>query len=439
MQGTEKKQKSIHHREIISEIIGKKNFNRIKKIQLSNNRIIETPIVWYGLSIVESISFQLEVFKKCKINAILSNAYDLLVQDKKKKRHDIIKKLQEVGLFHKMDSGGFQLMKYTMNHKKIPVELTPESVYNIQKKIGCDVAVQLDCPFSPFLTGFERNELNHKTFLNFKELLSYNKNQSENITIMPVVHGYSTQEIESCVLKIEKILGEIKIIGIGSLVPMVKSIKGTNLIGGKWTFIEMLIYLRKRLPNTIIHAFGIGGTMSYLAFYCGIDSLDSNGWIQKAAYGVIQLPGISDRFITKKAHGRPYLKDGRIYKRNGKKFILNEKKIFLNCKCPICEPYSNYLDKDKAWMEKVKIFETEGSEGRKIRSIHNVYVFEQELKLIKKAIKSDKLDEFIEARLIKSNYYELYKYAKCLKEGDSKKAEHIRGYKEKFKKIDDFF
>ena len=285
--------------------------NHIGILKLPNNREIQTPVIWYGLSVVESVDFQLEVFEKAKVEAFLSNVYDLTVQDKKKKRDKLIEILTEKGLAHKMDSGGFQLMKYRIMGKKIPVEFNQELVFKKQCDVGCDIAVQLDVPLSPFLNKKEQKAAVDQTIKNFKEILELNRKQEKPLNIMPVVHGYTEKMIDYCVSKYEEILGDIPIIGIGSLVPMVKSIKGTDKIGGKWTFVKNLIYLRKRLPNTMIHAFGIGGTMSYLAFYCGIDSLDSNGWIQKAAYGVIQLPGVSDRFLKKKEHGRPYLIEKR--------------------------------------------------------------------------------------------------------------------------------
>ncbi len=99
--------------------------------------------------------------------------------------------------------------------------------------------------------------------------------------------------------KLEDILGELpKLLGVGSLVPLVKSMKGSKKNGIE-SFLYTLITLRRMLPDSFIHAFGIGGTMAYLAVLAGIDSYESNGWIQKAAFGVIQLPGISDRFLRK--------------------------------------------------------------------------------------------------------------------------------------------
>lgn len=370
-------------------------FNHLGKIFLPDGKIIETPIIWYGLSVVESVDFQIEVFEKTGINAILSNVYDLLVQDKKARRRELIEHFQLKGFHHKMDSGGFQLMKYELMAKKIPIKLTPELVYETQTQYGCDLAIQLDVPLSPNLTKAEIKQNLDKSISNYIKVLEINEKTSNSLNIMPVVHGYSDSMIEYCVEQIEEVLGNIPIIGIGSLVPLVKRIEGTRKLGGRWKFIDNLIFLRKRLPKSMIHAFGIGGTMSYLAFYCGVDSLDSNGWIQKSAFGVIQLPGISDRFIVKKSHNRPYLQKRREYSRNGKKRIIYEKKLFMECKCPVCIKYHEYKDEKNAWKEKIKLFDDSGQDGRKIRAIHNVSLFNNELKLIRESIKIKKLDKFI--------------------------------------------
>ncbi|MHA1340263.1 MAG: tRNA-guanine transglycosylase [Promethearchaeota archaeon] len=411
----------------------KDKFNCIGYLEFNNKKKLETPIIWYGLSVIESVDFQLNVFKKSGVKAFLSNAFDLKHQDKQNKRKKLIKELKARNLFHKMDSGGFQLMKSKMKKSKNKIKLDPETVLYIQKEFGCDIAVQLDIPLPPMIESNEEKKLIDLTISNFIKAKELNEKMGNPLNIMPVIHGRNIKSIDYCIEKLKEQLNSIPIVGIGSLVPMIKSMKGSGKTGGKWRFIELLTYLRKKLPNSMIHAFGVGGTMSYLAFYCGIDSLDSNGWIQKSAYGVIQLPGIPDRFLTKKSHNRPYLIENRKYKKYGKIKTLNEIKTFMNCKCPICSNYSStkYKDQKLAFKEKVKLFEQEGQIGRLTRSIHNVYTFNSELEKIKINIKNNTLDNFIEDRLFTSNYYNLFLYAKFLKKGDLKSANKVKNKKNK--------
>jgi len=96
----------------------------------------------------------------------------------------------------------------------------------------------------------------------------------------------------------------------------------------------MLIYIRQKLPDAFLHVFGTGGTMAYLITFCGADSFDYVGWVKKAGYGVIQLPGVSDRFISERE----------------KRKTLNEeeKKKLLECSCPACREYlTDLFQKEK--------------------------------------------------------------------------------------------
>ena len=78
-----------------------------------------------------------------------------------------------------------------------------------------------------------------------------------DFTILPVIHTVSDDLdlLKYGLNKIEDILGESpELIGIGSLVPLVKTMKGSKKNGIE-SFIYALITLRKMLPNSFIHAF----------------------------------------------------------------------------------------------------------------------------------------------------------------------------------------
>ena len=199
-------------------------------------------------------------------------------------------------------------------------------------------------------------------------------------------------------LDIDPYFEEAKSFRDWGLVPMVKAIKNSGQTGGKKNFIKLLIHLRKKLPNTFIHAFGIGGTMAYLAFLCGVDNIDSNGWILKASRGVIQLLGVSDRFLQKKPHNRPHLFSAR--KIRGTNKILNEIDLFMRCKCPIClEYHENGKWKKSDWIKKCNDFDQYTKESRMKRVIHNLWLYQNELKLMREAIKHKNMIPFIEKRL----------------------------------------
>ena len=121
------------------------HLSRVGYIKLKNGKKIETPINWIGLSVAESSDFQFNTFKEAGVTSFLSNAYDLKYQDKKGIRDTLIHRLVDEGLNHKIDSGGFQLMKQEIAGKQ-KFELTPEIAYNVQKNTPCDIGVILDHP-----------------------------------------------------------------------------------------------------------------------------------------------------------------------------------------------------------------------------------------------------------------------------------------------------
>ena len=382
------------------------NLSRTGVITLKNKKKIETPINWIGLSIAESVDFQYNAFKEAKITNFMSNVYDLKFQDKKGIRDKLITKLINSGLHHKIDSGGFQIMKQEILGKK-NTNLTPEIAYEIQSNLSCDIGVVLDVPIGTSNDIKANYKKIDKTIQNFEKLLKIYDTEVDTFLILPVVHGHSSEMLDYAINNIQNIIGEIpKALGIGSLVPMVKSIRNSGQTGGKKNFINLLIHLRRKLPNTFIHAFGIGGTMAYLAFLCGVDSIDSTGWILKASRGAIQLPGISDRFLQKKPHNRPYLVSNR--KIRGTKREINEVDLFMKCKCPVCSDYTidgKWTKKD--WYKKRGDFDQYNEESRMKRVIHNLWLYQNELNLIKKSIRKNNLKSFIGKRLENSIYKNL--------------------------------
>ena len=388
------------------------------KIRFQNKKSIQTPLCWFGLSIIESKEFQLKVFKKSKIEAYLSNAYDLCYIDKKNNRKSLIEELQNLNLSHKMDSGGFQLMKAEMKGIGNKFPLNQKTVLDKQLEVGCDCGVQLDFPFGPDLSKTQKLKRLKSTLKNLEALVKLIDHYGVHFSILPVIHTVSNdlELLEYGVQEITNILGEFpKIIGIGSLVPLVKSVRGSKKNG-----IESLIYsltaLRKILPKSFIHAFGIGGTMAYLAILCGVDSYDSNGWIQKSAYGVIQLPGISDRFLRKETHNRPYLIKNR--KQRNCENPINEIDIFMKCNCAACLPFYKKNWKDSDWKNKQKAFIGRDYNSKLLRAIHNVSLYQSEILRIREALREDNLLDFIKNRLKFSIYFKYIKFIELLHNKD---------------------
>lgn len=210
---------------------------------------------------------------------------------------------------------------------------------------------------------------------------------------MPVVHGYTLNELKKSCQQIRNIVGEPALIGIGSLVPLIKaSYLGNGFLyrrsngenGDHITFIaDALKLVREEFPNSFMHVFGVGGiTTALLMFALGADSVDSVAWRLKAGYGAIQLPGISDRFLSP----RPESKKSRP--------VLSEKeeKTLAHCDCPICINYR------KIGWQKRRL-----DNSFKSRAIHNGWIFLKEVVAFRDEIFKGKGYHFIVERLSKQH------------------------------------
>ncbi len=325
------------------------------------------------MSVVESFEFHKEALLNNKISGFIVSAFDLKIRDTHSIRRAIINELSEKNdIPFKVDSGGFQ--NFTRN-----ANLQPEEIFEIQKSTNCDIAVQLDCPLAPGMSPCAQKESIDKSSRYLEKFLDLNANK---MSILPTIHGLTKEVLDYSVQKLQDQIGhEIPAIGIGSLVPLNMTKAGSALVGGKTALIKLLLHVRQKLPDAFLHILGIGGTMGNIALFCGADSIDFMGWVQKAGYGVIQLSGVSDRYPIKKNRRRAL--DQR------------EKFQFLECLCPACKNHC------------LEEFDGKGEYSRLLRAIHNVYVYQQDMLRIKRFINENMLKDFVFDRLKSSSLHSI--------------------------------
>jgi queuine/archaeosine tRNA-ribosyltransferase len=83
---------------------------------------------------------------------------------------------------------------------------------------------------------------------------------------------------------------------------------------------------RTSFADKKLHLFGVGGTATlHLASLMGMDSVDSSGYRNRAARGLIQLPGSGERAVIELGSWR------------GRKLNAAELKKLRNCCCPVCQ------------------------------------------------------------------------------------------------------
>jgi tRNA-guanine family transglycosylase len=344
-------------------------FDTVKQIGLSRvgelttcRRRIQTPILWFGTIGLKDNKMYFHMttraLKKIRAEAFLVNAYYLYL----KKNSGFVEWIKSLNqhMALKVDSGGFQ------NQKKETI-LSINKIYETQKILEPDIVVQLDFPIYKTDSNEEKQKKVSLTLKALREYLVLNK--KDNLSILPVIHGYSIDNIDYTLNKLRELLSSIPAIAIGGFVPLLKNDAAKNSFSGKLRLAEMIIHIKERLPNAFLHVLGTGSaTTSLLYFLCGVDSFDQIGWILKAGFGQIQLIGHGDVFVRK-------IKKERFESEIVRNRMLQ--KILDECFCPICKKHG---------IEKLAELSTE---GRFARLVHNAWTQQTQIKIFRKAVSED--------------------------------------------------
>lgn len=111
-------------------------------------------------------------------------------------------------------------------------------------------------------------------------------------------------------------------IALGGIVPNL--LRRSNAIPHQ-EILDALMHVREEFAGKHLHVFGIGGTATvHLASLLGIDSADSSGWRNRAARGIVQLPGSGDRSVANLGSWR------------GRSPSDDEWDRLASCPCPAC-------------------------------------------------------------------------------------------------------
>lgn len=173
-------------------------------------------------------------------------------------------------------------------------------------------------------------------------------------------------------------------LAVGGIVPNL--LRAPKAIPHK-AILSNLIKLREMFGNKEIHVFGIGGISTlHVAALLGIDSVDSSGWRNRAARGIILLPGKSERIIAQLGSWR------------GRKVGEDEKPILLACQCPACQKFG------------VEGLTAKASEGFRNRATHNLWTLLEEAKWISEKLESEEYQNEYQTRLEGSTYRKLVDY-----------------------------
>ena len=349
-----------------------------------NGFVVQTPILWLGHDL-DGGSVKLWNEVGLDVPGVLLNACQILEKPvvaetiRTDGAHDYLGYRGPI----MMDSGGFLFQTRTT------MSATPQRVADLLAGAQPDVGVVLDHPLNPSLKHHHHRRRWVRTLRNTEQMAS----SVGSCAFVPVVHGYSLGSLQRACADVKRVLGNWPFIGLGSMVPL---LKGSNL-GGRFRYrrkdgrhgnhvsfvADAIALVRREFPEAFLHVFGVGGTTTILSLFAlGVDSVDSVAWRLKAAYGAIQLPGISDRFLSPR---RQSAKTRRILQGV-------EETVLRSCRCPVCSSYNTI-----GWQK--RRLDT----SFKARCIHNAWVFLKEVALLRKAIPRGSASEFVAQRLSRSH------------------------------------
>jgi len=343
--------------------------------------------------------------------ALLLNAFDLLANKRTKMFTDEIRqcegKLHEYVEFEGplvLDSGAFNFLQ----HEEISI--TPADVLRIGLELGADISVALDHPFPPDATpkeiGARWANTRNNTQVMVEALTSYDGERPNSFCLMPVLHGHSAEVLERALNDVISILGrQPHIVGIGSLAPLAQN-------GNTSTAIDVLLEVRRLLPEAHIHCFSMGSALLMLfAFYCGANTVDSQTWIMSAAFKQVQLPGFHLTRLSPQEAKRDPVKYERVRRAFAKHLLyLTQDEGFAVKNWDTGEDWPITREREAlAYLSYLE--DRDGVNHIHRRACHNLYAFNFEAGRVRQVMADNTLEAFIEGRMRSTVYRKRFEYA----------------------------
>jgi len=198
---------------------------------------------------------------------------------------------------------------------------------------------------------------------------------------VPVIHASRLLPNYIAAIQAHPQLAAKSAIALGGLVP--------NLLRSPSAlpYAEVLSGIRRArqvFADKTLHIFGVGGTATlHIAGLLGIDSADSSGWRNRAARGIIQLPGSGDRMVSELGSWR------------GRQPSPAEWKALRECSCPACRQFG------------VRGLRARRLHGFNNRATHNLWILTEEARWLEKQLARDSYPAAFRQRLNNSIYLPL--------------------------------
>jgi 7-cyano-7-deazaguanine tRNA-ribosyltransferase len=198
---------------------------------------------------------------------------------------------------------------------------------------------------------------------------------------VPVVHVGKYLEKYIAAVQAHEGLSAKPGIALGGMVPnLLRSPKAIPYAA----ILENIQRIRQVFADKKIHVFGVGGTATlHLAALLKMDSVDSSGWRNRAARGIVQLPGSGDRMVAALGSWR------------GREPSRAEWEKLEACPCPACRKFG------------VSGLRAGLVHGFCNRAAHNLWVLLEENRQIARRLKNGTYESWYERHLDNSIYLPL--------------------------------
>ena len=198
---------------------------------------------------------------------------------------------------------------------------------------------------------------------------------------VPVIHvGRMLNHYIKAIVRNPKLAAKDRI-ALGGIVPnLLRAPKALSYS----TILENLLHVRTTFQHKAVHIFGIGGTATlHLAALLDINSVDSSGWRNRAARGIVQLPGSGDRVVS------------NLGKWRGRSPSKEEWEKLRRCRCPAC-----LANGTRGLM-------ASGLGGFCNRATHNLWILIEEARWLEKHLRANSYTNNYRRRLDNSTYVQL--------------------------------
>lgn len=210
-----------------------------------------------------------------------------------------------------IDSGGYKFLGgYELDGSNFEVEIDQAKVYEIQRKLGGDVLVNLDRPISPDDDYETRVEKARKTAEYAAEFLELS--DGDEHTRFLTLHGYNYAMLDTFLQAVDERVPVRRVreafdgVALGSLVPLkddkgklISAVQQCRSVLDDWGFTD--------LP---LHVLGISSSAIPLLVAVGADTFDSSSYLHSA---------INGKYITSLVESEPV-----------------DTADFERCECPVC-------------------------------------------------------------------------------------------------------